>query len=198
MSSIVRVFFVVAGAAGLAACGSMGLDLGSGSPRSGVVAPLRLESDPPGAEAKTSVGPGCRTPCAVNVPADREFTVSFTLNGYIPASESVKPVVPDDGRVDIEAPTQPVVELAPNPVYAELQPAPPPAKQRAKARPRAEAPRPQPKQARPAPPDQPAVAQPAQQPAAGSSWPSSGGQASSNRPAPAQSSPAWPAPQQSR
>jgi hypothetical protein len=174
MNSIVRVFSIVAGAATLAACGSLGLDFSSGPSRSGVVTALRLESDPPGAEAKTSVGPGCRTPCAVNVPADREFTVSFSLNGYVPATESVKPVLADDARVDIEAPTQPTVELAPNPVFAQLQPAPPPAKQKAKAKPRAQA-------------KQPARAQapePAPAPPAAGNWP-----------APAQSSPAWPAPQ---
>lgn len=192
MISIVRVCTVVAGAASLAACGSLGLDF-SLPARSGVTAPLRIESDPPGAEAKTSVGPGCRTPCAVNVPADREFTVSFTLNGYLPATETVKPVLPDDGRVDVEAPTQPMVEFSPNPVYAALQPAPPPPKQRAKPKPRAQAParpRPQPQSAEPAP-------QPAQQgqPAA-SGWPSSG-QASSTWPAPSQPPPpAWPTPQQ--
>jgi hypothetical protein len=156
----------------------LGLDFSSGSSRSGVVAALQLESDPPGAEAKTSVGPGCRTPCAVNVPADREFTVSFTLNGYLPATESVKPVLPDDGRVDIEAPTQPTVELSPNPVFAALQPAPPPARPKAKAKPRAAQPKPPPARAQaPAP-------APAPPPAAG------------NWPTPAQSPPpAWPAPQ---
>jgi hypothetical protein len=186
MSSIVRVFVVVAGAAGLAACGSIGsFDLGSGASRSGVATALRLESDPPGAEAKTSVGPGCRTPCAVNVPADREFTVTFTLNGYMPATESVRPVLPDDGRIDTEAPTQPVVELQPNPVYAALEPAPA-AKQKGKAKPRPRAEAPRPKQARPATQTaEPAPAQPSQ-PAA-SPWP-----------APAQSSTAWPAPQQAR
>jgi hypothetical protein len=169
---------IAAGAATLAACGSLGLDFSSGPSRSGVVAPLRLESDPPGAEAKTSVGPGCRTPCAINVPADREFTVSFTLNGYLPATESVKPVLPDDGRVDVEAPTQPTVELSPNPVFAALQPAPPPAKPKAKAKPRAQ-PKPQPRAQAPAPAPPPA------QPAPGA-WP-----------APSQSPPpAWPAPQQ--
>ncbi len=176
MVSFVRVCTIVAGAATLAACGSIGgLDFSSGPSRSGVVAALRLESDPPGAEAKTSVGPGCRTPCAVNVPADREFTVSFTLNGYLPATESVRPVLPDDGRVDIEAPTQPTVELQPNPVFATLQPAPPPARPKAKAKPRVQAKQPPRAQAQ--------QSAPAAQPAP-STWP-----------APAQSSPAWPSPQ---
>jgi hypothetical protein len=136
---------------------------------------LQLESDPPGAEAKTSVGPGCRTPCAVNVPADREFTVSFTLNGYLPATESVKPVLPDDGRVDIEAPTQPTVELQPNPVFAALQPAPPTAKQKAKAKPRAQTKQPPRAQAPESAPPPPAAG---------------------NWPTPSQAPPpAWPAPQ---
>ena len=45
---------------------------------------LTLESDPPGADAKTSLGPGCRTPCMIPVPADREFSVSYTLSSYLP------------------------------------------------------------------------------------------------------------------
>src|ERR1044071_9209206 len=44
--------------------------------------PLRLESNPPGADARTSLGQGCRTPCTVSVPAREDFTVTFALPGY--------------------------------------------------------------------------------------------------------------------
>jgi hypothetical protein len=96
---------------------------------------LTIESDPPGADAKTSLGPGCRTPCMIPVPADREFSVSYSLNGYMPQTVAVTPrndsAAPDIASGSSAAPT---VEVTPNPVYAQLQPAPPPAPNRKKAR----------------------------------------------------------------
>src|SRR5262245_53326112 len=52
---------------------------------------LTIESDPPGADARTSLGPTCRTPCMIPVPADRSFSVSYTLNGYVPQTIQVAP-----------------------------------------------------------------------------------------------------------
>jgi hypothetical protein len=96
---------------------------------------LTIESDPPGADAKTSLGPGCRTPCMLPVPADREFSVSYSLNGYLPQAVVVSPrgdgAAPDIASGNAAAPS---VEVTPNPVYAQLQPAPPPAPSRKKAR----------------------------------------------------------------
>ena len=88
---------------------------------------LTIESDPPGADAKTSVGPSCRTPCMVPVAADREFTVSYAMNGYLPQVVTVTPRVPETGRLETEAGgLPPAADLLPNPVFAQLQPAPPP------------------------------------------------------------------------
>jgi hypothetical protein len=96
---------------------------------------LTIESDPPGADAKTSLGPGCRTPCMIPVPADREFSVNYTLNGYLPQTVAVTPradgAVPDIASGNSAAPT---IEVTPNPVYAQLQPAPPPTPNRKRAR----------------------------------------------------------------
>jgi hypothetical protein len=133
MLRLVRVG-VIAGASLLAGCTSWmpSWDLGSlGSTfsRSADVS-LTIESDPPGADARTSVGPACRTPCMIPVPADREFTVTYTLNGYLPQTIPVRPREPQ--RPEFGA--APTAELAPNPVYAQLDPAPPPAP--AKRRPR--------------------------------------------------------------
>jgi hypothetical protein len=93
---------------------------------------LTIESDPPGADAKTSFGPSCRTPCMIPVPADREFTVNYSLNGYVPQVVPVRPRSGPDATLDVAGGVgsdsygvQP--ELAPNPVYAQLQPAAPPA-----------------------------------------------------------------------
>ncbi|WGD49310.1 hypothetical protein QA641_27170 [Bradyrhizobium sp. CB1650] len=83
---------------------------------------VQLESNPPGADAKTSLGPSCTTPCSVSVPApDGPFTVSYTLNKYQPASVPVN-VINNPGSFTTAA----TVTTDPNPVFAELQPAVPP------------------------------------------------------------------------
>ena len=81
---------------------------------------LRIESEPPGAEAKTSLGQSCRTPCELVVQAADEFSLTLALNGYQPQTVSVRKDAAENSR------------LAPNPVYVELQPVPAtPAKKRA-------------------------------------------------------------------
>jgi hypothetical protein len=107
---------------------------------SGPAVSLTIESDPPGADAKTSVGPSCRTPCMVPVAADREFTVSYSLNGYLPQVIAVTPRQPEPTRFEPEVGGgAPAPDLSPNPVFAQLQLAPPPPvsrKGRGKARPK--------------------------------------------------------------
>jgi hypothetical protein len=129
---------------------------------------VRFESEPPGAEARSSSGQSCRTPCALALPLNAPLTVNFTLNGYQPATEKLQPVAV------IGNPTQ----LQPNPVVVELTPAPPakpaakkpPTKKPAAARPTAAAPRSQPTTAMaPAPAPMSASPPPQQAPAP---WPS--------------------------
>lgn len=76
---------------------------------------VQLESQPPGADAKTSLGPGCKTPCSVSVSAlDTGFSVSYTLNKYQPATIPVQVARnPDDASL---------TTTDPNPVFATLQP----------------------------------------------------------------------------
>ena len=94
---------------------------------SGANVSLTIESDPPGADARTSSGASCRTPCMIPVAADREFTVSYSLPGYLPQVIPVRPRMPDTVQIDVEAGgALPAADLTPNPVYAQLQPAPPP------------------------------------------------------------------------
>lgn len=82
---------------------------------------VRLESNPPGADATTSLGSGCKTPCSVSVPApDASFTVAFALPKFQPASVPVN-VIETPG--DFTTPAS--VTTDPNPVFAELQPATP-------------------------------------------------------------------------
>jgi hypothetical protein len=84
---------------------------------------VQLESAPPGADARTSLGPGCKTPCSVSVPAPDTgggFSVSYALNKYQPATVQVQVNRnPDDPAA---------ATTDPNPVFAELQPAGPPPK----------------------------------------------------------------------
>ena len=68
---------------------------------SGANVSLTIESDPPGADARTSLGPSCRTPCMIPVPADRSFTVSYSLNGYLPQAIQVGPRSGADARCDV-------------------------------------------------------------------------------------------------
>jgi hypothetical protein len=76
---------------------------------------VRLESEPPGAEAKASNGQSCRTPCALNLSSAGAATVTFTLGGYQPDSEKLDLVAMGDGTS----------QLRPNPLLVELTPLPP-------------------------------------------------------------------------
>ena len=114
-----RVMTIIGGALALAACSSntefLNLDALKPGPAMDTV---RFESEPPGAEAKTSNGQTCRTPCALSLPADAPLTVTFSLEGYTPETDQLE-VINTTG-------TPP--QLRPNPVLAELTPAPPPPK----------------------------------------------------------------------
>jgi hypothetical protein len=83
---------------------------------------VQLDSVPPGADARTSLGPGCKTPCAVAVSApDDGFSVTYTLNKFQPATVAVQVV-----RIPGDFSSPGSTTLDPNPVVAELQPAGPP------------------------------------------------------------------------
>ena len=144
MRSLVRVC-AIGSALMVAGCASWtpSLDFLPGSITGGANVSLTIESDPPGADAKTSIGPSCRTPCMIPVPADREFTVNYSLNGYIPQVVPVRPRAVENFRSEGEVGGAPLAEVSPNPVYAQLEPAPPPAPVRKKGgRPRAKQPPP--------------------------------------------------------
>ena len=114
-----RVFAIIAGALTLAACSStpewMSLDALKPAP---AVDTVRFESEPPGAEAKTSNGQTCRTPCALALPVEAPLTVTFTLTGYQPESENIEPISQSGNAT----------EMRPNPVIVQLAPLPPPPK----------------------------------------------------------------------
>jgi hypothetical protein len=93
---------------------------------------LRFESEPPGAEVKTSSGQTCRTPCELSVQVAPELSATFALNGYQPQTIPVR----SEPASGLGSP-----RLAPNPVYVELRGAPvaPAAKKRVKKKPTDEA-----------------------------------------------------------
>jgi len=125
MTPFVRVF-AIAGVFSLAGCASWTPSWDFLPNLSGTTnVSLTIESDPPGADAKTSLGPSCRTPCMIPVPADKNFTVNYSLSGYLPQVVPVGPRASDTFRPGEGEYVQ--AELTPNPVYAQLQPAPPPA-----------------------------------------------------------------------
>jgi hypothetical protein len=122
--SMRRVITIAIAGASLGGCSSSSLGLGDYFKSTPPTILVQLESQPPGAEAKTSLGPGCKTPCSVSVPApDTGFSVSYTLNRFQPATVQVQ-VIHNPGDLSNPATTA----TDPNPVYAELQPAGPPPK----------------------------------------------------------------------
>jgi hypothetical protein len=120
-----RVLLIVGGAFALAACSSspdwLNFDAMKPTP---ILDTVRFESEPPGAEAKTSNGQTCRTPCALALPVNAPLTVTFTLNGYLPESERIEPISAS-ASADAEFTASGGSQLRPNPVMVELSPAPP-------------------------------------------------------------------------
>ncbi|MCC6889681.1 MAG: hypothetical protein IT536_14205 [Hyphomicrobiales bacterium] len=88
---------------------------------------LRIESEPPGADARTAEGQSCRTPCELTVPSNGEVAISFALQGYNPQTINVRPEAPATASYAEGGPT---TRLQPNPVYAELTPLTPPTKKK--------------------------------------------------------------------
>ncbi|MDA9520665.1 hypothetical protein XI06_09865 [Bradyrhizobium sp. CCBAU 11434] len=151
-----RVIAIALAGASLGGCSSMSWDMFKSAPPT---LQVRLESNPPGADATTSLGGGCKTPCSVSIPApDAPFTVTFALPKYQPTTVPVN-VIKNPGDLTTSA----TVSTDPNPVFAELPPAVPPKPVRKKPhRPK------KPKPAAAAPAAAPADAAP---PAAGSAFP---------------------------
>jgi hypothetical protein len=88
------------------------------------VVQIRLESSPPGADARTSLGPTCRTPCTIpmTVPdAGLSFSVTYTLNQFLPVTVPVKVTY-----ISGDFLSSGTARVDPNPVVAALQPVPPP------------------------------------------------------------------------
>src|SRR5262249_53349157 len=115
-----RIIAITASGFMLAACSvtmpSLSLDFMKSAPQDETLA---IDSEPPAAEAKTSLGQSCRTPCQLRVQPGSEFSVTLTLRGSQPQTVSVRP----EANGASAAP-----RLAPNPVHVDLKPVAPPKK----------------------------------------------------------------------
>ena len=88
---------------------------------------VQLQSQPAGAEAKTSAGQACQTPCTLAVAPDKDFSVTFTLPGYEQQTVPVQLAKPEGDELA-------QASLQPNPVAVELAKSPakrPPVRKRA-------------------------------------------------------------------
>lgn len=111
-----RRFFVFA-VAGLALGGCSSLS-GAFKSEPPTVA-VQLDSTPQGADALTSTGQSCKTPCSITVPPG-DFTVTFSMAKFQPATVPVAVSVTEGSLM-----SPGTASASPNPVTAELQPAKP-------------------------------------------------------------------------
>src|SRR5437016_13549147 len=124
-----RVIAIAFTGASLAGCSSFSLDSFKPAPP---LVEVALESVPRGADATTSLGPACNTPCSIDVPApDAGFSVTFASPKFQPVTVPVQ-VIRNPG--DFASPATTIID--PSPVFAELTPAAPPPKARKPMRPK--------------------------------------------------------------
>ncbi len=116
-----RAIVIAIAGASLAGCSSFSMDAFKSTPPS---VQVQLDSVPTGADAVTSVGPSCKTPCSVAIQApDTGFSVTYTLNKFQPMTIPVQVI-----RTPGDFTTPATTTFDPNPVVAQLQPAGPPPK----------------------------------------------------------------------
>jgi hypothetical protein len=118
---------IVIAAAGLSLAGCSSFSMGDYFKSTPPTVQVQLESTPPGADARTSIGPGCKTPCSVTLsvaPEATGFTVNYNLDKFLPATVQAL-ITRNDGTIVVD----------PNPVTAQLESAgPAPTAKRARPR----------------------------------------------------------------
>lgn len=97
---------------------------------------VRIETDPPGADARTSLGQTCVTPCAIPIARKHEFDVTISKQGYATVQTKVHTVMGGGGAAGIagnvilggvtgmvvDATTGATLDHCPNPLVVQLQP----------------------------------------------------------------------------
>jgi hypothetical protein len=125
---LARAFAVMMCGLEVAACSSMaGFDSLKPKPETTV---LLIESNPAGAEARSSLGRTCRTPCTMAIGTAGDFTINFARDGYDQQTITVHSSMSEGGYMTALSPV-----LDPSPVYVNLEPLPK-ARQAASQRPR--------------------------------------------------------------
>jgi hypothetical protein len=112
-----RAFALVICGFGLAACSSStmpGLDAFKAKPTTTV---LLIQSNPAGADARSSLGGTCRTPCTMTIGTAGDFTISFARDGYEPQTITVHSTMSEGGYTTAPSPV-----LDPNSVFVTLEP----------------------------------------------------------------------------
>ena len=112
-----RAFDLVMCGLGLAACSSTpGFDSLKPKPETTV---LLIQSNPASAEARSSLGRICRTPCTMTIGTAGDFTISFARDGYEPQTVTVHSTMSEGNYMTAPSPV-----LDPSPVYVNLEPVP--------------------------------------------------------------------------
>jgi hypothetical protein len=113
-------FAVVICGFGLAACSSSktmpGFDAFKPKP---TTTTLLIQSNPAGADARSSLGGTCRTPCTMAIGTAGDFTISLARDGYEPQTITVRSTMSEGDYVTPASPT-----LDPNTVSVTLEPQP--------------------------------------------------------------------------
>ena len=109
-----RALAVVTCSLALASCSSMAMrDAFKPKPPTSL---LFVESYPSGAEARSSLGKTCHTPCTMQIGAADDFKVSFALNGYMPQTLTVHSTMSKGGFMEATSPV-----LDPASLFATLE-----------------------------------------------------------------------------
>lgn len=125
---------IVITAAGLSLAGCSSFSMGDYFKSTPATVQVQLDSTPQGADARTSIGPGCKTPCSVTLPITSDttgFSVNYSLNKYLPAT--VQALVT---RAPGDFTSSGAITVDPNPVVAQLESAGPPPKAKRVMRPK--------------------------------------------------------------
>jgi hypothetical protein len=119
---------------GLASCSSAAMPSFDAFKPKPTTTLLLIQSSPSGAEARTSLGQTCRTPCTMPIGAGDDFTVSFALDGYMPQTLTVHSTMSGGGFTTAPSPV-----LNPGSLFATLERVTPQAQKPARQHPRSAA-----------------------------------------------------------
>lgn len=115
-----RVLAVAICGVGLASCSSVAMPSFDAFKEKPTTTLLLIQSSPSGAEARTSLGQTCRTPCTMQIGAADDFTVSFGLDGYMPQTLTVHSTMSEGGFMTAPSPV-----LKPASLFPVLEPVAP-------------------------------------------------------------------------